>query len=254
MGYLADKHPFAQLAIGIGIVVLSAIIFANLIDFSIYYLAPGETITSVLKNNQTFGLTILILNHIGMFILPAFIMLRLFSKPDQPYVSFKNAPLKKYGHALLILLGIMFVSGLIVKGTELLINLTPLKDWAYELQNQSTGSLKSLLAPKQGLGILVLKVLAISVIPAIGEELIFRGILIKNFFHLTNNKHVAVLISAFLFSLMHFQPYNFLAFILIGMAFGYIYWKYRDIKITILLHFLFNLASLLMIEFGFNEM
>jgi membrane protease YdiL (CAAX protease family) len=254
MRYLADKHPFLKLFIGIGIVVLSSIVFASLINFSITFLDAGETISSVFKNNQTLGLTFLVLNHVGMFILPAFFMQRLFSKDSQPYVSFKNASIKNYGHALLVLIGIMFVSGLIVKGTELLINLTPLKDWAYSLQNQSTGSLKNLLAPSQGVGILALKVLAIAIIPAIGEELIFRGILIKNFFNLTNNRHVAVLISGILFSLMHFQPYNFLAFILIGMAFGYIYWKYKDIKITMLLHFLFNLTSLLMIEFGYSEM
>lgn len=91
-----------------------------------------------------------------------------------------------------------------------------------------------------GMGFLV-----ISLIPAIGEELLFRG-LVQNICHkLTNNIHVAIGISAFLFSAMHLQFYSFVPRFLLGALFGYIYWWTKDLFFPMVAHLFNNTAILL---------
>ncbi|HAN49656.1 MAG TPA: CPBP family intramembrane metalloprotease domain-containing protein [Amoebophilaceae bacterium] len=96
--------------------------------------------------------------------------------------------------------------------------------------------------PELGVGILV-----IGVIPAVGEELLFRG-LVQNIFHqLTTNVHLAIGISAFVFSAIHLQFYGFVPRFLLGMLFGYIYWWTKDLFFPIAAHLFNNTFTLLML-------
>ena len=73
--------------------------------------------------------------------------------------------------------------------------------------------------------------LIIAILPAIGEEFLFRGILQRLFHELTKNIHVTIFITAALFSAIHMQFYGFLPRMLLGVMFGYLYvleWKYLD--------------------------
>ncbi len=96
--------------------------------------------------------------------------------------------------------------------------------------------------PELGVGILV-----IGMIPAVGEELLFRG-LVQNIFHqLTNNVHLAIGISAVVFSAIHLQFYGFVPRFLLGMLFGYIYWWTKDLFFPIVAHLFNNTFTLLML-------
>ena len=57
---------------------------------------------------------------------------------------------------------------------------------------------------------LLFNILIIGVIPAIGEELLFRGALQGSIERWTKNGHLAIWISAFIFSAIHLQFYGFL--------------------------------------------
>src|SRR3569832_1794576 len=79
-----------------------------------------------------------------------------------------------------------------------------------------------------GVGVLVM-----GLIPAVGEELLFRG-LIQNLIHeLTKNIHLAIGVSAFIFSAIHLQFYGLLPRFLLGVLFGYVYWWTRDLLFPI---------------------
>jgi len=69
----------------------------------------------------------------------------------------------------------------------------------------------------------LVNLLMIAVLAAVGEELIFRGILIKIFHEWTRNLHVAVIISALLFSAFHLQFYGFFARLALGLVLGYLF-------------------------------
>ena len=76
--------------------------------------------------------------------------------------------------------------------------------------------------------------------PAICEEFIFRGAVQRVIFRLKSNPHVAIWLSAFIFSAIHFQFYGFLPRLLLGAAFGYIYFWTGSIWYAVFAHFLNN--------------
>ncbi len=87
----------------------------------------------------------------------------------------------------------------------------------------------------------------VAVIPGIGEELIFRGIL-QNKFHLFfKNIHVAIIVTAILFSGFHMQFFGFLPRLFLGILFGYIYYWSGNIWYPILGHFINNGFTLILI-------
>ncbi len=89
--------------------------------------------------------------------------------------------------------------------------------------------------------------LVIAILPAIGEELIFRGI-IQNKLHVyLKNIHAAIWISAILFSGFHIQFYGFVPRLLLGGLFGYMYAWSRNLWYPIIGHFINNGFTLLMI-------
>lgn len=63
----------------------------------------------------------------------------------------------------------------------------------------------------------------IAVLPGIGEELLFRGVLQNSLHRLTKNAHVAIWVSAFLFAAIHMQFYGLVPRMMLGAVFGYLY-------------------------------
>lgn len=87
---------------------------------------------------------------------------------------------------------------------------------------------------------LVITLLVVAVTPAIGEELMFRGVLQPIFEKLFKNGHVAVWVAAVLFSAIHFQMQGFLPRMFLGAILGYFYLWSRNLWIPIFAHFVFN--------------
>ncbi len=90
----------------------------------------------------------------------------------------------------------------------------------------------------------MLSVLVVALIPAFGEELLFRGLLQNIFRQIFGNYHVAIWVAAFFFSAIHFQFYGFLPRMLLGALFGYLYVWSGNILLPVLAHFLNNFLSL----------
>lgn len=87
----------------------------------------------------------------------------------------------------------------------------------------------------------ILCYIAIALIPALGEELFFRGMLQNLIFRKTNNPHVSILITATVFSLFHgFSIYGFLPRLLLGALLGYTYYYTKNYFIPVAIHFINN--------------
>lgn len=87
---------------------------------------------------------------------------------------------------------------------------------------------------------LLLYLLVFAILPAIGEELLFRGIILRFTFQTSNNIHYAVLFSAAVFGLAHGSAYNFIPIVLAGVLLGYLYYYSGSIWVSILGHFINN--------------
>lgn len=86
----------------------------------------------------------------------------------------------------------------------------------------------------------------IALLPAIGEELFFRGLMQPQVERLTGNAHAAIWITAFVFSVFHFQFYGLLPRLFLGALFGYLYYWSGNLLMPVLGHFINNGFSLLM--------
>ncbi len=84
-----------------------------------------------------------------------------------------------------------------------------------------------------------LSLIAIALFPAVCEELFFRGFLQQSL-RSVMNVHVAVMVTAFIFSLVHGQIYGFFSRWLLGVALGYLVIYANSLWPAILAHFLYN--------------
>jgi len=92
---------------------------------------------------------------------------------------------------------------------------------------------------------LILSLIALAILPAIGEEFIYRGILVKKITEATGNHHFSIIISGIIFGAIHFQPVPLFAIALMGILFGYIYYYTKNIWYSIIIHFLVNALQIL---------
>ncbi len=95
-------------------------------------------------------------------------------------------------------------------------------------------------------GDFLLGVVVIALLPAIGEELVFRGMLQPELSRATGNHHAAIWISAIIFSAFHMQFFGFVPRMLLGALFGYLYVWSGNLLIPMLAHFVNNGFSVLM--------
>lgn len=96
---------------------------------------------------------------------------------------------------------------------------------------------------------LLLAIFVMAFIPAIGEELLFRGILQNLISRGIRNVHAAVWISAFVFSAVHLQFFGFVPRLLLGALLGYLYAWTGSLRAPMLAHFVNNSATLLIVYF-----
>lgn len=89
-------------------------------------------------------------------------------------------------------------------------------------------------------------VFIVAIIPAIGEELIFRGCFQKVLGQWWKNPHLAILVTAFLFSAIHFQFYGFLPRFVLGVVLGYLFYWSKNIWVSVIAHFLNNFMALML--------
>lgn len=89
------------------------------------------------------------------------------------------------------------------------------------------------------IGGLITSLLVVGVITGFSEELFFRGALQKLLYGAIN-KHVAIWLTAFIFSFMHFQFFGFIPRVLVGAFFGYLFLWTGSIWTSIFAHTLNN--------------
>ena len=100
-------------------------------------------------------------------------------------------------------------------------------------------------------GGLLLNLLIIALIPAVGEEMTFRGVLQQS---LTRkmNPHLAIFLSAAIFSFIHFQFYGFLPRMFLGILLGYMFYITNSLWVSILMHFANNGTAVVLYYLNYN--
>ena len=98
---------------------------------------------------------------------------------------------------------------------------------------------------------LLFNIFLISVIPAIGEELYFRGAL-QGVIREWKGIRTSIWLTAIIFSTIHFQFYGFVPRMLMGAFFGYLLFWSENMWLPIVAHFTNNVIAVIFYYLKFN--
>lgn len=248
-----QRHPFTSLLLLLMIALASFFIFSFLAIFIGYFLYGSAAVNVLQGETASIGMQKLFisLSSIGMFVFPPLLFARLERKNPFLYLKF-NVP--KPWHLLIVAIVLMICVVPFVEWTVLINQQMKLPAFLQQLESwMAYKELEAEVLTKQLLIMntipdLLLNLVIIAVIPAIGEELLFRGCIQKIFIRWTNNIHLGIWIAAIIFSAIHIQFYGFLPRMILGALFGYLLVYSNSIWVPITAHF-FNNASAVVTAF-----
>ncbi len=251
----ADVHPFSKLIFSLFIILLSFIVFiliGILIAIPIFDLNIFEIQNAITDLNNPANLNFLkylqTLQAIGLFIIPAFIIGYLFNERTLTYLSLnKKIQISSIlSVAIIMLFSLPLINYLAKLNAEMQLPefLREVEIWMKEKETAAQEITKAFLK-MDSIGMLAFNILMIGILPAIGEELIFRGVLQRIFTEWTKNIHWGILIAAILFSGMHMQFYGFLPRFILGVLFGYLFYWSGSVWVPITAHFVNNTTAVL---------
>ena len=119
---------------------------------------------------------------------------------------------------------------------------------------EKAGNLTEDMLHANNMGELMLNLLVLALIPAIGEELTFRGVLQQALTRGIKNAHVAIVLSAAIFSFIHFQFYGFLPRMFLGLLLGYLFYYSGSLWPSILMHFVNNGTAVVLAYLDYKGM
>lgn len=220
---------------------LLALVFIFIIFFIV---TMGLTVAVTLFGVQADSLWLQALTQIICFAGTAVSFALLFKGTDRNFLklkpSGKMAPRLLY--AVLVLLCVLPLSDWLAQVNDnchLPQSLAFLEEALREISQMSQALMEKYLL-RGTVGALVANIVVLALIPAICEELLFRGALQQVLCRCCRNVHVAIWISAAIFSLMHGEVFAFLPRFMLGAVLGYLFYYGASLWFNALAHFLNN--------------
>lgn len=247
--------PFSQLMFSIFVIISSFLAF---LVISLVIAIPLFGVDSIMNLplmndfNNPDSIRILkyfqVVQSIGVFIIPPFILGWLFYGNIAEYLSLNKSV--NFASVLLVLVLSFSASPFINLIGELNENLR-LPDWLSGLENwmksteEKAAELTETFLKVETFSGLIFNIFMIAFLPAIGEELLFRGVIQRIFTNWTRNFHWGIWISAILFSALHMQFYGFIPRMFLGVLFGYLLVWSGSIWLPIVAHFINNAVAVI---------
>ena len=244
-GAFVQTGVLGKLFILLAITLLFTLILTPVISFLPLL---NLTETGLLKLSQ-------LLLSVGVIVLPPIVLAYLISEKPQHFLLLDK---KKMNWTDLILVVIFMI--LIIPFINLLGDLnhqlvlpkmfSGIELWMKTSEEQATALTEKFLKVNTFQGLLI-NIFLISVIPAIGEELYFRGAL-QGVIRDWKGVKTSIWITAIIFSTIHFQFYGFVPRMLMGAFFGYLLVWSENMWLPIVAHFTNNVIAVLFYYLQFN--
>jgi membrane protease YdiL (CAAX protease family) len=197
-----------------------------------------------------------LLSAIGVFIVPPILFGWIVYRKPIASLSLKTFSTSINWLLVLVLMVVAmpFMTWLVEFNEQLILPdfLAPLENWMKQSE-QSAEALTKVFLTFNGVGSFVYILLIVAIAPAVGEELLFRGVLQKTMVSWFKNYHVAIWVTAILFSALHMQFYGFLPRMLLGALFGYVFYWSGSLWLPIFGHFINN-GSVVALSYLYPEM
>jgi len=254
-GSYQNIHPFSKIAIIALVAIVSLVvvlIVASVMSIPIFgsgaFMGMMQSVGDVNAENLALLKYLQMAQSIGLFIVPSFILAYLFGNKIVGYLCLSKSP-----HLISIVLATV-----IVFSASPLVNLVgqwnsqmTLPAWLSDVEQwmrdseDSAKRITELFVYTDSIGGLLFNIFMIALIPAIGEEFLFRGVLQRVLTDWFKNKHAAIWLTAILFSALHMQFYGFVPRALLGAMFGYLLIWSGNLWLPVIAHFINNAVAVI---------
>ncbi len=253
---VSNRTPFQSLLRIVAMVALGFVIVGPLLGLqlamSVY---EGDFVKDMASLSGTPELATAILitqamaTLVGLIIFPLIQITRMERKSLRPFFPFQ----RQMGMMLVVVAGI----GLIFP-----VSISPLTAWNANISfpdfmngferwakesEERVAMITALITDIDTVPELLIGLFVIALLPAIGEELVFRGMIQQELWRGSGNIHVAIWTSAFIFSAIHVQFYGFIPRVLLGALFGYLYYWSGNLLVPMFSHFFNNAFAVVML-------
>lgn len=249
-GILKNTSHFTQLIFSALVIVGSFLLFlflAALFAIPIFGLEVEELVSIIedLSKSEHIGIMkyFQIWLSIGTFIFPAFLIAYFISGNSTGYLQLNRHinTISVVNVILVMLIALPIINLLAQWNAEMNLPdfLDGLEGRMKEMEERA-GKFTEAFLDSDSITQFTINLIMIAIIPAIGEELLFRGVIQRIFCEWTRNKHIGIIIAAIIFSAFHLQFYGFLPRLAMGIFFGYLFLWSKTIWLPILAHFVNN--------------
>ena len=249
-GVFHDSHPFGKLLL---VVFLMGSCYLVIFFITALLAVPffGMTFSGIIDfirvgdyNGQAGMVSFFQITYsAGLFLIPALLAGLLIHGKSLEYLSARQSP-AIFTIIIIILLMIAAIPAINFL-VEVNMNIS-LPQWLSGLDERikeaemNAEEMMDMFMSTTSIHGFLLNLLMIAIVPAIGEELLFRGVIQRIFTEWLRNYHAAILITAALFSFMHFQFLGFIPRLFLGILFGYLMVWSGSVWAPVLAHFVNN--------------
>lgn len=255
-GALSDRTPYNKFIIVVGLLLIFSTILAflsNLLSVSIFGVDVLDANMLVNKDSPANVITASKFVQSGMaigtFILPAMFASILFSTDSYSYLHVDRKPKSVLVPLVIVLMfvAVPFINWMMEVNSHLHFpeSMKSVETWMKQQEGKANDMTLAFL---QGTSFstLLVNLFVIAFLPALGEELLFRGVIQKLFIGLTNRKTAGIILTALLFSALHLQFYGFLPRFALGVLLGFLLEWSGSLWLPIIAHFVNNGAAVIM--------
>jgi membrane protease YdiL (CAAX protease family) len=261
-GFFYDARPITKLLlVSFLMVCCYLIIFGTgiLLALPLFKIPPGEVIRILEHNEVEANIGLLkflqVLYSIGLFLIPAILTGFLIQRNTWKYL--KADRVSNYWIFIMVII-LMVISIPWINFSSFLNEKLSLPErWGdlmekiRESDENSWDLMRAYLQTEKVSGLLI-NIFMVALIPALGEEFLFRGTVQRILTEWFRNEHLAIWAAALLFSLMHYQFLGLIPRVMLGALFGYLFVWTGSIWMPVLAHFINNGVAVIYYHFFYQ--
>jgi uncharacterized protein len=246
---LNRESPLFQLFVslliiaGVGMVLSLIFVIAGVFIFNSDLTVLDKAAANLRPNDVGFIRYLLIMQDITLFIVPSVIILILLRDENSGRLPAAKVPgLTDIGLVIVLAFCIFPISsftGQINSAIHLPDSMKGLETWISEKEAKADNLIEMMITSRTFWS-MMLSLITIALMPAIAEEMIFRGVIQKILGRLFRSGHIAVWVTAIIFSAIHFQFFGFIPRLILGLAFGYLFLWSGTLWLPVIAHFVNN--------------
>ena len=237
------------------------IIAGALASAGAWIMMTGKSLSTLQTDmaNPDYYYAIIVLQAIStffIFFLPSWIFsIVCYSKPAK-FTGFQTRFNIKQIIWVVVILALTFpLSGAL---SELARNMPLPKDWKAKFDAMETAreAQEAILIKIDSFSKYIISMALIGILPAVFEEILFRGVLQNVLTKWFKGPWAAILLTAFIFSIIHMSFYGFFVRFALGIILGLVFYYSGSLWLAIIFHFLYNglqVTALYFLQMGENS-